>query len=235
MAIVFNAPITGNHVLIDGKLTVSVENQQRRARIQAENARVTSYAWLERQFKEIKAQSEKDAWRPHVSNSKGQPAFSLAYWTLGRANSDEWYPEGQPSWRTYRRLYDNGWCGITISDYSQFEYDAMVAFATQCGKKNCRQYLPEQFEQQSAGIDYGEYSTGFWFKKLEDHNTFVEILEGFPKRDIYFLLGEAHDLAGIEHLLAGENYRIVKGMSGREKVLSMQDGNKAILARMFCG
>jgi hypothetical protein len=246
MTLITNAPAPLKTVLQGPPLTKeerkAAEKEQRRlARIDAwyKKAKENSKKWFKAELAAIIADNRANAWRPEVhSHDDKMPAFELCYWSLARENCDHWHPDGEPTWRTYRNRYNAGWVGITVSQTSPFEEMAINDFLSKLRKKD---YLKDTEPDYECNVkDIGEYPVnchGIWFRNLDDHNQFVEMLRAIPKRDYLMDLGDGGDIDGIMNLLSGMNYWIIEG---RHKSLlhvcqSQFNDTNIVLLKMFVG
>jgi len=191
--------------------------------------------WFEKEMARLREEAKANAWRPQVSNSKTSNPFELNYWTIYPGEENEM----DPLWKTTRSRYKKGWCGMTVNDPSPYERERIDAFIKKLGKKNVLvDHHGTWFEWDESDSHIGGFigvQMGVWFRALDDHNAFVAMLDGFPKRDQMFILGEAADADAIRHLLEGvENYSLVEGDRGVALTMP-SDSNNAVLVKMFVG
>ena len=207
----------------------SREKEQRRVqRIRDWHDRVKKNAdeWLEQQIVKIKADAEANAWRPQVS-SKVFNDYEICFHTLFRYG-----PDDGNSWRTYRNRYIAGWCGLTVTNLSDFEVSLIKKQLRTIGYKNYLAEKSELFEDKTTEIGvFEDYCLNYWFKNLEDHNSFVAALESFPKRNRRMILQDSADIEAIKKLLEGKNYRIFEGEYGT--LLSYGEGVSDALELMI--
>ncbi len=222
----------------DQGLTAKERARRKRSREWLAKVKERHDKWLQEELARIRKWSEDNAWRPRVSNyddpkNRSHP-HELKYWTLTASDDPD---QIEPLWRTIYRRYMRGWVGLTVGSPSQYERDAINAFIKTLKKRDVLVDRGGDWLEwdDRCGI-IGEFTAlqlGIWFRNLDDHNRFVELLESFERRSQMFKLGDAAEVDAIQHLLEGENYLLSVGSDAA--ILSMVPGNNAVLAKMFVG
>ena len=203
-----------------------------RAAAWAERANARAQAWFEEEIKRIEADAAANAWRPRVSNRPVANDQQLYFHSLGRASSDETYPSGGPTWKTYRNRYNRGWCGLTLSNISPFEQVIIDTFIKTVKKRDLLITVSDEFTDYHQEVgQIVKVSRGFWFRKLDEHNRFVEVLNAIPPRSNMILLKKDKLPRQVTKWLAGSNWCLDKGTNGA--FLTMAESNNAVLVKLF--
>lgn len=145
-----------------------------RMRFMSENKRYRYLANFDKRLEEIVADAEKNAWKEkhRVSFHAGKKDGDYAFWTIGREGTDFYHPAGEPTWRTYRRLYNDGWLGLTVQNFGWLDLKKMMAFTKPLTKKGCRHTL--DLEEENF--------RNFWFAAPEAHDAFADLLRTLEPR-----------------------------------------------------
>ncbi len=87
--------------------------------------------------------------------------------------------------RQYKKL---GWRGMTFSNYSDFEYQAILRFIKKIGywKASNRIFdntLDMKYGDVSTRIEYSGYASNIWCQTDQHFDNLQEFLDALPKRD----------------------------------------------------
>lgn len=192
--------------------------------------------WFAEEMARLRQWSIDNAWRPDVSIFPKNTPFALHCHTITATNEED---DMEPKWRTIYRRYMNGWLGLSLNDPSPYERERIDAFLKTIRKKDLLidrdgTWLEWDSRDQFYIGPYTALQLGVWFRNLEDHNRFVELVESFEVRSVYYQLGEAADRDALRLLLQGENYLILDGETGGCLTMPPSSPN-VVLAKMFVG
>lgn len=181
------------------------QNRLKRIEEWARKVRLRADAYLEMRLMEIEADEQANAWRPRVS-SKDNHDFILTYHSLRRYG-----PDDGDKWRTFRNRYNKGWCGITVSGISNFEFTQIKKLLRKFRRPN---YLMTEETYETTSKSTGTFEDiclCIWLRNLADHNALMELLDTIRDRTGFMKLGDSANIEEIEKLLIGVNHRIFSG------------------------
>jgi hypothetical protein len=178
--------------------------------------------WFAEELIRIKAECKANEWRPHVgASNKAEHDLDLSWWSLGKPDSDE--DLSNPPWRKELWRWKHDWCGITVTDASDFEIKAMEAFCDALPKKSVFRHVTESFSDYNKLIgSHDSHSRAYWFKNLEDHNAFDAMLDAIPWRQ-YFIQLDRRKIRDVRAHFRGKNYRIVEGRDKTKTVVTFAE------------